>query len=119
MRASKRFWVPAGMAAALLMSPTVTGSATADVIDTLPGGLLSNINSRIASGGSNLCGTSRLGILNERQCVVRRGGHGERTLVGPTGGVLSNLDSRQAYGGGNNCGSDTIGVLNRTTCIVR
>ncbi|MFF9896948.1 hypothetical protein [Streptomyces longispororuber] len=106
------------MTVALLMSPAVTGSAAADTFDTLPGGLLSNVDSKSASGASNLCGTSRVGVLNERECVVRRGGHGERNVVGPTGGVLSNLLSRQAHGGSNNCGTETIGVLNRNVCVV-
>ncbi|MEU1825895.1 hypothetical protein ABZ502_26100 [Streptomyces abikoensis] len=121
MGSLKRFAVLSGMALAVLASPASIVAASADTIDAGPGGLLSSIGSRNASAHSNLCGASRLGLLNDRTCVTRRDshkGHGnDRQVTGPSGGLLSNIDSRNASGFSNNCGTDTIGVLNHTTCV--
>ncbi|MFI9203032.1 hypothetical protein [Streptomyces sp. NPDC053048] len=109
------------MAVAVLASPAGIGAASADTIDLGAGGLLSNVGSRNSSAHSNLCGASRVGLLNDRTCVTRRDSHHRhdqgRQVTGPTGGLLSNIDSRNASGYSNNCGTDTVGILNHTTCV--
>ncbi|MFD7235311.1 hypothetical protein ACFWAT_08365 [Streptomyces syringium] len=109
------------MAVAVLASPVCIGAASADTIDLGAGGLLSNIGSKTSSAHSNLCGASRVGVLNDRKCVARYDSrHGKdknRQVVGPSGGLLSNIDSRNASAFSNNCGTDTVGILNHTTCV--
>ncbi|MGK5548873.1 hypothetical protein ACSNOH_29695 [Streptomyces sp. URMC 127] len=108
------------MAVAVLASPACIGAASADTVDLGAGGLLSNVGSRTSSTHSNLCGASRVGVLNDRTCVTRHVSHPHgksRQVSGPSGGLLSNIDSRNASGFSNNCGTDTVGILNHTTCV--
>ncbi|MCA6091326.1 hypothetical protein LE181_03965 [Streptomyces sp. SCA3-4] len=119
MGSLKRFAVLSSMAVAVLASPAGIGAASADTIDLGAGGLLSNVASRNASTHSNQCGSSRVGLLNDRSCVTRQNSHHNknRQVTGPSGGLLSNIDSRNASGSSNNCGTDTVGILNHTTCV--
>ncbi|MEU2514050.1 hypothetical protein [Streptomyces syringium] len=107
------------MAAGILASPIAVGSASADTLDLGAGGLLSNIDSKNSSNHSNLCGTTRVGLLNERNCITKQHGHHKsgQDVTGPSGGLGSNIGSRNASGASNNCDTGLVGVLNRTTCV--
>ncbi|WP_269858808.1 hypothetical protein [Streptomyces sp. RPT161] len=117
----KRFAVLSGVLVAVLASPACIGAASADTIDLGTGGLLSNISGKNSSTHSNLCGANRVGLLNDRTCVVRYDSHNrhdkDRQVTGPSGGLLSNIDSRNTSGFSNNCGTETVGILNHTTCV--
>ncbi|MEU1132330.1 hypothetical protein ABZ383_21115 [Streptomyces sp. NPDC005900] len=87
--------------------------------DAGPGGLLSNLEGRNASGHANDCGTADT-VLSDYTCVARhkdasRTHKGDQT--GASGGILSNVLSRNASGHSNVCGTGLVTVLSRITCV--